>query len=79
MSPWGSFDVVVAALSSGAACFAVALALLASVLTWSSAMTHKTELLLSRSIWGCVAVGCALVAAACVMVLMSPARLESSF
>jgi len=79
MSAWVSFDLVFAALSSSAACFALALALLASVLTWSSSMTLRTELLLSRSIWASVAIGCTLVAAACLLVLVNPMTLDHSW
>ncbi|MDN4639543.1 hypothetical protein QCD70_04730 [Agreia sp. PsM10] len=78
MSAWGSFDVVFAALSSSAACFALALALLASILAWSSSMTRRTELLLSRSIWGCVTIGCAFVAVASLVVLIGPTTVDVS-
>lgn len=73
MSVLGYFDLAFTALAAGAACFAVALLMLGSVMTWASSIGARTEALFARGVWMSAAVGGVLIATAIALVLFSPA------
>lgn len=75
MSELGYFTLAFAALVASGACFAVAIVFLGSIIAWTSSMSARIETLLARGTWMCVALGCALIATACVMVLVHPVSL----